>query len=275
MKRARQGLRILLLVVVTLIMQSAWQAFIQSAETIALAHPVAQDENLVLNPGFEGPYHAWDGINEFQVADHWTPWWWEDLNRFPKYFRPEYKRAMASLFPNRVLSGESAQQWFTSYASHQAGMYQQIFNVTPGLSYRFSIWAQVWSSNEDNAYTSVDPANPRLFIGIDPTGNWDPGSPDIVWSNEGPMSSLIDQWGMMTVEATAANNIITVFMRTTPDFDNKHNDMYWDNASLIAVALPPPTPAPPTITPIPVTPSPVPPTATPQAPDTPVPTNTQ
>ena len=236
------------------------------------ASPGAQEGNLLQNPGFEGTFHAWSSIPEIQVAANWTPWWYEDPGHNPAYFRPEYKRAQASIFPKRVLSGDSAQQWFTFHASHVAGMYQQVFGVTPGQNYRFSIWAQVWSSNEDNPHQSVLPANPRLQIGIDPTGNWNPGASTVIWSGEAPMSGVIDQWGMMAIEAKAENSTITVFMRTNPDFANKHNDMYWDQASLQAVQPPIPTP-PPTSTRGPATNTPVA-TNTPAATDTPSATNT-
>jgi hypothetical protein len=234
----------------------------------------AQAGNMLQNPGFEGGFQAWNGIPEVQVAANWTPWWWEDPDHNPAYFRPEYKRALASIYPRRVLGGESAQQWFTFYASHVAGMYQQVFNVAPGQRYRFSVWAQVWSSTEDNPGQSISPANPHLQIGIDPTGNWNAGGPTVIWSGEAPMSGVIDQWGLMTVEATAENNVITVFMRTNPDFANKHNDMYWDNAALEAVQPPLPT-APPSPTPGPATNTPaVEPSATPANTATPTVTDT-
>jgi len=243
-------------------------SFIRSATSVpVLASPARQQGNLIQNPGFEGNYRAWSGIAEIQVASNWTPWWWDNPTHEPAYFRPEYKRASAAVFPKRVLSGDAAQQWFTFHASHLAGMYQQVFNVTPGQNYRFTIWAQVWSSLEDDPNTSILPANPHLQIGIDPSGNWDPGSPNIVWSPEASMSSVIDQWVMLGVEATAQNNVVTVFMRTNPEFANKHNDMYWDQASLEAVGPPEPTPLPPTDTPGP-------PTATPLVTNTTLPTNT-
>jgi hypothetical protein len=236
------------------------------------ASPGAQEGNLIQNPGFEGSYHAWSSIPEIQVAANWTPWWYENPGHNPAYFRPEYKRAMASVFPKRVLSGDSAQQWFTFHASHLAGMYQQVSGVSSGQNYRFSIWTQVWSSNDDNPHQSVLPANPRLQIGIDPTGNWDPGSPAVIWSGEAPMAGIIDQWGMMAVEVIAENSTVTVFMRTNPDFANKHNDMYWDQASLQAVQPPQPTLAP-TSTPGPATNTPVA-TSTPIATNTPAATET-
>jgi hypothetical protein len=232
----------------------------------AKADTQQQDGNLLQNPGFEGKFKSWNSIPEIQVAARWTPWWFENPTHEPAYFRPEYKRAVSSQFSKRVLSGDSAQQWFTFHASHLAGMYQQVFDVIPGQSYRFSIFAQVWSSIEDNPNSSVFPANPHLRVGIDPTGNWDPASAEIIWSGDASMSSVIDQWGQISIEAVAQNDVLTVFMRTNPDFANKHNDMYWDNASLVAVGPATPTTAPSTNTP----------TATDEAGATraPIPTNT-
>ncbi len=223
---------------------------LEFANQAASAEARQEDGNLLQNPGFEGKFRGWNGIPEIQVASKWTPWWFEDPAHDPAYFRPEYKRAISSQFPKRVLSGDSAQQWFTFHASHRAGMYQQVFDVTPGERYRFSIFAQVWSSLEDNPNSSVLPANPHLRIGIDPTGNWHPGAAEVVWTSDASMSSIIDQWGQISIEAIAQNDILTVFMRTNPDFANKHNDMYWDNASLVAVAPLAPTAAPPTHTPM-------------------------
>jgi hypothetical protein len=233
----------------------------------APAATAQQSGNLIQNPGFEGNFQAWSGIPEIQVAAGWTPWWLDDPDHNPRYFRPEYKRADAGQFPYRVFSGGSSQQYFTFYASHLAGMYQQVPNVNPGQRYRFSIMAQVWSSLEDDPRNSVSPANPHLQIGIDPTGNWSAGSGNVVWSGDASMGGIIDQWASMSVEATAANSVITVFMRTNPDFASKHNDVYWDNASLTAVEPPPPTDPPATNTPDPAAP-----TLTPS--DTPPPTAT-
>ena len=114
-----------------------------------------------------------------------------------------------------------------------------------GQRYRFSVWVQVWSTVEDDAYTSVSPANPRLQIGIEPNGEARPGfaSPpsSIQWSYEAPMHTAIDGWTLMSVEAVAQNSTITVYLRSSPDFANKHNDIYIDDASLVAIAEVPPT----------------------------------
>jgi LysM repeat protein len=200
--------------------------------------------NLLQNPGFEGNYFPWSGINEVQVAHNWTPWWRKRSDADPPatYFQPEYKQANGYIYPNRVHGGAAAQQWFTFYATHQAGMYQQVFNVTPGARYRFTVWAQVWSSTDDDANSSVNPAYPNLRVGIDPTGNWNPWDGDIVWSGA---YAFYDSWGQLAVEAVAQNDVITVFMRSEPNIPVKHNDMYWDDAALVAVGADVPPPAPP------------------------------
>lgn len=242
-------------------------SFIALIIIICLSAPVGAQDNLLRNPGFEGDYFAWNGIPEVQVAHEWTPWWVEDVNRDPRWHRPEWKRAAASQFAYRVKSGGAAQQWFTFHASHFAGMYQQVSNVTPGQTYRFSVWVQVWSSLEDNARTSVGPANPHLQIGIEPNGvavpgwAWPPGG--VIWSHEAPMNQAIDGWALMSVEAVAQSETITVYLRTNPEFANKHNDIYIDDASLIAVSAQPASPPAPTDTPVPAVQPPSGPTAVP------------
>jgi hypothetical protein len=289
-KRIRQ---LLLLVVLTF---AVLVGLAQSQTAVAnnQAQPAQQQTNLLVNPGFEGNYSAWSGINEVQMAAGWTPQWRELPENYPQWFRPEYKRAWVVNFPNRVRNGDSAQQYFTFHASHLAGMYQQVFNVTPGQSYKFTIWAQVWSSTSDDPNTSFQPANPNLQVGLDPTGLWQIDGGSVVWSPKAPMENHIDQWGAISVEAVAQNSTITVMVRTSPEFPNKHNDMYWDDATLFLsgppqppVPPPPPptnTPGPPTNTPVPPpptntpsvtdTPLPPPPTNTPEATDTAVPTDT-
>ncbi len=215
------------------------------------AAPIQQGQNLLRNPSFEGEYTSWlPQYSTAQVAHEWTPWWVEDANRSPVWAQPEYKPADKRFFSNRVKDGDRAQQYFTFYKSHNAGMYQQVSGVTPGYTYRFAIWAQVWSSISDET-ESVTPANPHLQVGIDPTGAaWPgavPGAPGSVkWSGEAGMDCVIDKWCLMTVEVTAQNDVITVYFRSSPDFAIKHNDLYFDAASLtqIGAAPPPPNPTP-------------------------------
>jgi LysM repeat protein len=208
-----------------------------------VGHAWQDPGNLLGNPGFEGDYYPWFNMNEVQVAHGWTPWWRSRTDADPPatYFKPEFKQANGYIYPNRVHGGAAAQQWFTFHATHLAGMYQQVSNVTPGASYRFSAWAQVWSSTEDNGDVSQNPAYPNLRVGIDPTGNWDAFAGTVVWSGT---YAFFDSWGQLAVEAKAQNNVITVFLRAEPNFPVKHNDIYWDDAQLVLVGQgePPPPP---------------------------------
>jgi len=225
----------------------------------AAALPVNQSGNLLRNPGFEEGFYYWNGINELHVGNQWTPWFWENPDHDPTYFRPEYKHARAEEYAYRVHGGSSAQQWFKLYSSFYAGLFQQVFDAVPGQNYRFTLWVQVWSSVEDNPpNVSTQPANPHLQIGIDPTGNWNPGSGDVVWSHEAAMNQVIDAWGQLSVEAVAQNSTITVFVRSRPEFANKHNNVYVDDGALVAVGEPQPTAPPATGTAPPATETPLP-----------------
>jgi LysM repeat protein len=257
--------RIFSVVLLLTVFASLWgnHSLAQPPEAKARQEPA----NLLQNPGFEGSYYPWMGINEVQVAHGWTPWWRNRTDADPPayFFKPEYKRADGYVFPKRVHGGTTAQQWFTFHATHQAGMYQQVFNVTPGVRYRFTIWAHVWSSTQDNPDISVDPAYPHLRVGIDPTGNWDPWAGTVIWSGS---YHPIDQWMQLAIEAVAQNNIITVFMYSNPNWPVKHNDTYWDDAVLVAVGDAG-QPAPPTATLVAPPPAATP---TPGAPPPPTPT---
>lgn len=241
------------------------------------ARPMEAADNLLRNPSFEGQYSAWQPqYSTVQMAAEWLPWWVNDLNHNPIWVQPEYKRAEAYNYPTRVLDGQFAQQYFTFFKSHYAGIFQKVSGVTPGQRYRFSIWLQVWSSESAELPYSVNPSNPRLHIGIDPLGGGQAGPigglpASVVWSGEAPMDGVIDKWYQLNVEATAQNSTITVFVRSSPDFPIEHNDLYFDNAYLEAVTPPPPTPLPPTATPNAATLTASAPTATPLPTSTPEP----
>lgn len=248
----------------------------------------AQGPNLLANPGFEYPFHAsLPGKDNCFIAHGWTGWF---LNGTPEetnqgFLRaPEYKAATRHDAPfNRVRNGEAAQQWFGSFSTFRGGVYQQVGNVTPGARYRFEAWAMVWSchfSSEKDAGNCADarsgnPSPMRVRIGIDPTGGTDPFSGAIVWSG---IYEPVDNWQQLQVEATAQGNRVTVFVYSDPEYRNRNNNVYVDDASLVMVSAPP-TPRPqPTNTPRPTaaptdTPEPTA-TPTPEATETPLPTPT-
>ena len=188
--------------------------------------------NLLNNPGFEGqyvPYTYPDGtrIGEFHIAAGWNPWFNEGLRR------PEYKPG------NYSYNGSASQQYFTSYSVHQAGLWQRVENATPGRTYRFSVAVYVWSSSEGDIYTSVQPGNVNVRVGIDPTGGISPYASTVVWS---PFAMFYDQWRVLSVDAVAQSNALTVFVWSQPEFPVLHNDIALDEAYL-GEAAPAPAPA--------------------------------
>jgi hypothetical protein len=253
-------LRILTVAVVAALALAVVPAGLIHAEPPAA--PLAQ-ANLLRNPDFEGTFVQYQWYRTAIVAPDWVPWWrgqakedeaWK--NRMPE-FKP------AAPHGERIRSGGNAQQLFTYFGTHEAGLYQRVTNVQPGSRLRFAIWGQAWAGGSDDPKKSEGGGPMHMKIGIDPTGGNDPWSGNIVWSGE---LNPLDAWSQFTVEATARGSAVTVYTYSAPQYPTKHNDAYWDNASLVAVA----PPAPPTNTPRPYRP---PPTSTP-VPPTPTPTDT-
>ena len=226
-----------------------------------LAAPAgAQGQNYLQNPSFEGGYHSYTprtgqeradcpaGIcTTVQIPSGWNPWW---VKEWSTDVNPEYKAATEP-FVNRIHSGSRAGQYFSFHTTHKAGYYQQA-TVPANAPVQFSIWGQAWVSNEDEG-ESQPGAWINMRVGIDPTGGTNPYSPSVVWS---PTMQPLDDYELFVVRAQAQGSVVTVFTYSAPSFPMKHNDVYWDDASLVVVdsaAVPAPAPAP---APVPVAPAP-------------------
>jgi hypothetical protein len=283
-----------------LVLIAALLALIPPAFAVAYARlplaPPQQEVNLLTNGGFEGTYVApLPGNDNINVAAGWYPYWVQgspEENEHGLKLQPEYKAAFTADFPyTRVRSGEQAQQYFHSYGAFIGGVLQQV-TVPRNARLRLSVWGQAWSClhyEDCPDATSVDPSPMYMRIGIDPTGGTDWTSANVVWSG---YAHPYDAYAPFAVEATAQGALVTVYLYGAPEFPNDDNDVYWDDASLVALGPPPPTPRPtntpgPSPTPIPsATPSPSPtrterpatatrrPSATPSRTPAPPPTNT-
>lgn len=184
----------------------------------------AQEGNLLGNSGFEGNYPFYQGIVEFRLADGWEVWYRHRAEGEPENFyrRPEYRPGTYSY------NGTMAQQFFSSYSTHEAGFFQRVPDrLIPGEVYRFNIAAYIWSSQGGNFYRSENPGEAKIRIGIDPTGNTNPWSREIVWS---PFYSYYDAWQVLSVEAEAQTTSATVFVWSGQAYPVMHNDSAWDEA---------------------------------------------
>lgn len=219
--------------------------------------------NLLQNPSFEGPYSAYvppDGhpdcpagiCTTAQMAANWTPWWKsgtpQDYDRNPEYKPAQLWDQGATGPGDRVHSGAEAQQYFSFFGTHVAGIYQQI-PVIPGHTYRFCVWGHSWSAGEWVDYESNPPTIPDTDyvsgpqfgemmqrVGIDPFGGdeWpvDGVGTNIIW---GPAREQYDYWGEFIVEAVAQADTLTVYTFSDPMWAVRNNDVYWDDAQLVLV----------------------------------------
>ncbi|MCB9444053.1 MAG: hypothetical protein H6669_07435 [Ardenticatenaceae bacterium] len=130
--------------------------------------------------------------------------------------------------PQWVHAGLNAARWHSEDSTHDAALYQ-VVNVGAGQSVTFSAWGQCWSSEEDDPAVSVNPANCRLAVGIDPQGGTNPNSPDVIWSGE---QSPLNAYAFFTINAISQEDDVTVFLRSRPDSIKAHNEAYWDTAEI-------------------------------------------
>lgn len=225
-------------------------AFLMAMPLRVYAGPSPQSgcvNNALVNPSFEEGFSD-RGAGELTIANGWNLWYQDGPFQADGYNRrPEYKPEDASKYGrHRIHHGNFAQKMFTTYSTHNAGLWQQVA-VPVNSQLTFSIWVQVWSSEDPNPDNAVRPGNYRVWVGIDPTGGTDWQSPNIIWSE--PRMEY-NTWMQLSVNAVAKAGTITVFTRGNPEFRSHFNDSYWDDACLSVIKpTPKPTTPKPTNTP--------------------------
>lgn len=185
--------------------------------------------NLLENGDFEGEFVQLDGAAPRKVATGWTPWHVGRSDSSPSFANhdPNYDEESDRI---RLDDAGSAQKYFTLFATHHGGIYQEVDSITSGSAYRFSIYAYVWSSSYEDANVSEDPGNVVVRVGIDPNGGTDAESEDIVWSTAATF--FYDAYRQYAVIATAASSTITVFVESTVGGPRANNYIYLDDAVL-------------------------------------------
>ena len=210
----------------------------------------AQGAPALENPGFEGDFYHSGGVGELEIGVGWHEWYDRDL------VRPEFKPERIGIGRGRVHAGQAAQKWFTTYAGHDAGIYQEVSGVVPGSWYTFSAWGYQWSSSQDNPDQSSNAGKCSVLVGINPWGDTHALYRTTVWGAEA--LAVYNRWTQVEVTAQAWSDKIVVVARQVCEWPVKHNDAYLDDAALVQADLGGATPAPlPTYTPYPTyTPAP-------------------
>ena len=185
--------------------------------------------NLLENGDFEGEFIELEGAEPRNVADRWAPWHIARAESSPSFANhdPNYDAETDRI---RLDEEGSAQKYFTLFATHQGGIYQEIDSATSGATYRFSIYAHVWSSSFEDADVSEDPGAVVVRVGIDPTGGTDGASEDIIWSTAAAF--FYDAYRQYAVISTAESSTITVFVESTVGEPRANNYIYLDDAVL-------------------------------------------
>ena len=70
--------------------------------------------NLLKNPGFEGSFRTWNGIEQIKLSEGWLPFWVAQQTGDEQWRnrRPIYRPVAGSTSPTRVRSGQSARRGF-------------------------------------------------------------------------------------------------------------------------------------------------------------------
>ena len=185
--------------------------------------------NLLENGDFEGEFIELDGADPRKVAASWAPWHVPAGDTSPSFANhsPNYDVERDRI---RLDEAGKAQKYFTLFATHQGGIYQEVDSLTSGSTYRFSVYAYVWSSSFEDTEFSEDPGDVVLRVGIDPNGGTDGTSDDIIWSTAATF--FYDAYRQYAVIATAESSSITVFVESTVGEPRANNYIYLDDAVL-------------------------------------------
>ncbi len=193
--------------------------------------------NLLVNPGFEPPCERIEHLGE--VPHGWTL----AQMRTDCMTRAE--------FPEYVRSGEGSLFWAAA---------QTTSGLTPGVTYRFTVWGKLWSGYTSDRSVSVDSVPMRMWVCLYHQGDLSQAPETQVCSE--PISPY-DEWQQIILDATAQTDRLEVVLHYGIDTaawysrpGGHESQLMWDDASLtVAPAAATPTLTP---TPLPARPAPVP-----------------
>lgn len=198
--------------------------------TIPLFPTSAQDgDNLLRDGDFEGSYTG-RGRSDFNIPDGWNAWYADSPRT------EDWQNLPPVAFPHNgpdpdPQSGARALNINKGFGTFTVAVYQQV-SVPEGSNVQGTAfaWLHTCDIPEDNEKcNSSDSFGGYVRIGIDPNGGTSPGDGDIVWSDGRPH----DQWGQLSVSATATGGTVTLFLYAAQQLPSELNKVYFDNAKLV------------------------------------------
>lgn len=207
------------------------------ALAIAIALPVvfsfdgsasAQGTNLIQNGAMNGPFLGLTN-GKGQIPPNWQAWANGEapINDYHQ-------------FAAEVRSAPSSWVQRCSFLTCTGGGYQQVNGLTPDTTYRFTIYGFIWTcKNEDNTacrnsegrYVNED-SNARVRVGIDPTGGTDANASTVLW---GSFATPWLAYQAVSADFIATGGSATVFTYWTQAVAMEFNEVFWDDASLVAL----------------------------------------
>lgn len=135
---------------------------------------------------------------------------------------------MASEFDYRVAKGSASQCWFTTFATHTAGIYRRVINLPIGVELVFGAQVQCWSRLKAGDPRTSD-GRYRMRIGIDPYGGIDAESNDIVWCEA---IQPYDAFSPLEIRTKTKSDRASIWMWGQAEWPGTNNDAYVDDCGL-------------------------------------------
>ena len=223
--------------------RTAARTFLVATALLAVASAHAQSGQPILSEGFEGGFQGDPSCQQgiCNVPAGWGAWFIpRSENDLPGVnFQPQFDRATS-----RAHSGTSSQRIWTENATFTGGLYRVVNDVQVGSRIRFTIWGQVWSTNDESPISARPSRDIRVKVGVDPLGG-DNGRPSplngqVIWSAE---QEAKDEFVQFSVEVEVRSPTVILYTSTTMKDNVRHNEVFWDDAVLEYIA-PPPTATP-------------------------------
>ena len=183
-------------------------------------------ENLLLNGSLEDPFVPYRGDEKLTTAAAWMPWWVPQRATDPSWMNqlPRFSAAEIDDRPAQLVS--------SPMGTHTAGILQQVPAVRGD---RYELLADVLARSSESLEALLEPSDPDVQIGVDPSGGLDATSPLVRWSDR---QQPLGRWETMRLAVQAQSSILTIFLRSAPQRPKRMQEVYWRSVTLRPLGRP-------------------------------------